>query len=101
MGTGTGAGTGVETPGGIVEMGMGTSMGTRTGTVIGSSRAEERRREAKKRKKSHKTCKRHLRNGGDLGEKRKKHRKERVGPVAANPDNLGSNKEAGGGAQGT
>ena len=26
--------------------------------------------------------------------------KERVGSVAANPDNLGSNKEAGGGAQG-
>ena len=25
---------------------------------------------------------------------------ERVGSVAANPDNLGSNKEAGGGAQG-
>ena len=28
------------------------------------------------------------------------HRKERVGSVAANQDNLGSNKEAGGGAQG-
>ena len=27
-------------------------------------------------------------------------RKERVDSVAANPDNLGSNKEAGGGAQG-
>ena len=37
-----------------------------------------------------------------MGEKRKKCRKERVGSVAANnnPDNLGSNKEAGGGAQG-
>ena len=32
--------------------------------------------------------------------KRKKCRKERVGSVPANPDNLGSNKEAGGGAQG-
>ena len=32
----------------------------------------------------------------------KKRRKERVGPVAANPDNLESNKGAGGGsAQGT
>ena len=31
---------------------------------------------------------------------KKKCRKERVGSVAANPDNLGSNKEAGGGAQG-
>ena len=40
-------------------------------------------------------------NGGDLGGKRKKRRKERVGPVAANPDNLENNKEAGGGAQGT
>ena len=34
-----------------------------------------------------------------MGGKRKKCRKERVGSVAANPDNLGSNKEAGGGAQ--
>ena len=31
---------------------------------------------------------------------RKKCRKEKVGSVAANWDNLGSNKEAGGGAQG-
>ena len=36
----------------------------------------------------------------DMGGKRKKCRKERIGSVAANPDNLGSNKEAGGGAQG-
>ena len=35
-----------------------------------------------------------------MGGKRKKCRKERVGSVAAIPDNLGSNKEAGGGAQG-
>ena len=33
--------------------------------------------------------------------KRGKCRKERVDPVAANPDNLESNKETGGGAQGT
>ena len=33
-------------------------------------------------------------------ESEKKCRKERVGSVAANSDNLGSNKEAGGGAQG-
>ena len=39
--------------------------------------------------------------GEDLGGKRKKRTKERVGPVAANPDNLANNKEAGGGAQGT
>ena len=31
-----------------------------------------------------------------MGGKRKKCRKERVGSVVANPDNLGSNKEAGG-----
>ena len=35
-----------------------------------------------------------------MGGKRKECRKERVGSVAANPDNLGSNKEAAGGAQG-
>ena len=35
-----------------------------------------------------------------MGGKRKKCRKERVSSVAANSDNLGSNKEAGGGAQG-
>ena len=43
---------------------------------------------------------RHVGNGGDLVGKREKCRKERVGPVAANPDNLESNK-AGGGAQST
>ena len=32
-----------------------------------------------------------------MGGKQKKCRKERVGSVAANSDNLGSNKEAGGG----
>ena len=35
-----------------------------------------------------------------MGGKRKKCRKERVGSVAANSDNLGRSKEAGGGAQG-
>ena len=39
-------------------------------------------------------------NGGDTGGKKKNCRKERVGSVAANPDNLESNKEAGGGARG-
>ena len=57
--------------------------------------------EVKKCKKSHKTCRRHVRNGGDLGRKRKKRRKERVGPVASKQDNLENNKEAGGGAKGT
>ena len=49
-------------------------------------------REAKKRKKPQNSCRRHAGNGGDLGGKRKKCRKERVGPVAANPNNLESNK---------
>ena len=46
------------------------------------------------------SCRRRAGDGGDMGGKRKKCRKERVGSVAANSDNLGSNKEAGGGAQG-
>ena len=51
-------------------------------------------REAKKRKKPKNSCRRHVGDGGNLGGKMKKRRKERVGPVAANPDNLESNKEA-------
>ena len=43
----------------------------------------------------------HAVNGGDTGGQRKKCRKEKVGSVAANPDNLESDTEAGGGAQGT
>ena len=35
-----------------------------------------------------------------MGGKRNRSRKERVVPVAANPDSLGNNEEAGGGAQG-
>ena len=50
--------------------------------------------EAKKRKKPHKNCRRYVENGGDLGGKRKRRRKERVGPVAANADNLENNKGA-------
>ena len=57
-------------------------------------------RGAKKRKKPQTSCRRRAGNGGDMGGKRKICRKERVGSVAANSDNLGSNKEAGGGAQG-
>ena len=64
------------------------------------NRIGEGGREAKKRKKPHNSCRRRAGNGGDMGGKRKKCRKERVGSVAANPDNLRSNKEAGGGAQG-
>ena len=57
-------------------------------------------RETKKRKKPQNSCRHQVGNRGDLGGKRKKCKKERVGPVAANPDNLESDKEAGGGAQG-
>ena len=53
-------------------------------------------REMKKRKKPQNSCRRHVGNGGDLGGNREKCRKGRVGPVAANPDNLKSDKEAGG-----
>ena len=64
-------------------------------------RIEEGGREAKKRKKPQNSCRRQVGNGGDLGGKREKCRIERVGPVAANPHNLESNKKAEGGAQGT
>ena len=52
--------------------------------------------EAKKRKKPQNSCRRQGENGGDFGGKRKICRKERVGPVASNSDDLESNKEAGG-----
>ena len=64
------------------------------------NRIGEGGREVKKRKKPQNSCRRRAGNGGDTGGKRKKCRKERVGSEAANPDNLESNKEAGGGAQG-
>ena len=57
-------------------------------------------RESKKRLKPHKSCRRHVEKGGNLGGKRKECRKERVGTVAANRDNLENIKAAGGGAQG-
>ena len=67
---------------------MGTGMTiTGTGTRIGSGRAEERRKSARNRK----IVVDAVRETGET----------RVGSVAANPDNLESNKEAGGGAQGT
>ena len=92
-------------------MGTGTETGTEARTVCSGdgngdddngneNRIGEGGREAKKRKKPQNSCRRRAGNGGDMGGKRKKCRKERVGSVAANPDNLGSNKEAGGGAQG-
>ena len=64
------------------------------------NRIGEGGRGTKKRKKPQNSCRLRAGNGGDMGGKRKKCRKERVGSVAANLDNLGSSKEAGGRAQG-
>ena len=112
MVTGTGAGTGT---------GLGTRRKTPDGSKDGngdgsedSSRDRNRDeengngnedkireggREVKKRSKPKNSCRRHVGNKGDLGGKRKKCIKERVGPVATtNLDNLESNKEAGGGS---
>ena len=50
----------------------------------------------KKRKKPHKSCRRDVGNEGGSGGKWKKRTKERVGPVADNPDNLENSKEQGG-----
>ena len=58
------------------------------------NRIGEGGRGAKKRKKPQKRCRHRAGNGVDMGGKRKKCRKERVDSVAANSDNLGSNKEA-------
>ena len=90
MGTGTEART-------VAEMGTGTRI-TGNGN---EDRIGEGGREANKRKKPENIYRRYARNGGDLEGKRKECRKERVGSVAANPDNLESNKEARGGAHGT
>ena len=104
-GTGTGAGVGTRrrTPDGN---GDGNGDGSEDSSGDGNgdddngngneNRIGEGGREAKKLKKKQNSCRRHARNGGDTGGKRTKCRKERVGPVAANPDNLESNKEAGG-----
>ena len=104
-GTGTGVGIRRRTPDGIGD-GNGDGSEDCSGDGNGDddngneNRIGEGGREAKKRKKPLNSCRRRAGNGGDTGGKRKKCRKERVGSVAANPDNLESNKEAGGGAQG-
>ena len=94
--------------GDVAGAGTGTGVGTRSRTPDrngdddngNENRIGEGGREGKKRKKPHNSCRRRAGNGGDTGGNKKKSRKERVGSVAANPDYLGSNKEAGGGAQG-
>ena len=78
-------------------MGTGTTI-TKTGTRIGSGKAEGRRKSARNRKI---VVDAERETGETRVEREKKCRKERVGSVPANPDNLESNKEAGGGAQGT
>ena len=103
-GAGTGTGTGVEVNEGARD---GNGDGDEDGNGDGSEgssgdgngdddKTERGGREAKKRKKPQNSCRVHVGNGGDLGGKKKECRKERVGPVAANPDNLESKKEAGG-----
>ena len=72
----------------------------KTHTHTCENRIGEGGRGTKKRKKPQNSCRRRAGNGGDMGGKLKKCRKERVGPVAANSDSPGSNKQAGGGAQG-
>ena len=118
-GDGAGTGTGVVVNEGAQDgngdgswdgagTGMGTGVETRRRTPDGNgdddngneNRIGEGGREGKERKKPKNSCRRRAGNGGDTGRKRKKCRKERVGSVAANPDYIGSTKEAGGGTQG-
>ena len=99
MGTGTGAGMETRT-----RTQDGNGDGNEDSSVEGNrdddngsgneNRIGQVGREAKKHKKPKNSCRRHVGNGGDLGEDMKKCRKERDGPVAPNPDNLESNKEA-------
>ena len=73
-------------------MGTGTTI---TGTRIGLGRAEGGQKSARNRKIAVDAVRE---TGETWVESEKKCRKERVGSVAANSDNLGSNKEAGGGS---
>ena len=111
-GGGAGTGTGVETRrrtpdgngdgnGDGSEDSSGGGNGDEDNGNGNEDRIGEGEREAKKHKKPQSSCRRHVGNGGNLGGKSKQYRKERVSPVAANPDNLESNEEARGGAQGT
>ena len=107
-GTGTGVGTRKRTPDGNGDgNGDGSEDSSRDGNGDdhngngNENRIGEDGREAKKRKKPQNSCRRRAGNGGGTGGKRKQCRKERVGSVAANPDNLESNKKAAGGAQST
>ena len=110
-GDGTGTGTGVtrrRTPdvnrdiiGDESEDSNGDGNGDEDNGNGNEDRIGEGGREAKKRKKPQNSCRRQMGNGRNLGGKREKCKKQKVGPVPAKPDNLESNKEAEGGAQGT
>ena len=109
-GDGAGTGTGAETRGRTQDGngdgsgdGNESSSGDGKGDEDGNGNRNEDRigeggRETKKRKKTHKSCRHHVENGGDLSGKSKARRNERAGPVAASPDNLENSKEAGGGS---
>ena len=104
---GTGKGTGVEARG-RTEDGNGDGSGDGNESSSGDGAGygiedgiKEGGGKAKKRKKSHNSCRRDVGNGGDVGVKRKKRRQERVGSVAADPDNLENSKKAGRDAKGT
>ena len=74
---------------------------THTTTITGTRRELRRAEGGQKSARSRKIAVDAVRETGETwGESEKKCRKERVGSVAAHSDNLGSNKEAGGGAQG-
>ena len=104
-GTGTGVGIRRRTPDGNGD-GNGNVSEDCSGDGDGDedngneNRIGEGGRGTKKRMKPQNSCRRRAGNGGDMGGKRKKCRKERAGSVAANSDNLGSYKGAEGGAQG-
>ena len=104
-GTGTGVGTRRRTPDGNgdgngngSEYSSGDGNGDDDNGKGNEDRIGECGREVKKHKKPQNSCRRRAGNGGDKGGKRTTCRKERVGSVDANPDNLESNKEAGGGS---
>ena len=105
MGTGTGVETRRRTPDGNGDGNWDGSEdysgdGNGDGDKGNENRIGEDGREGEKRKKPQNSCRRRAGNGGEMGRTLKKCRRERVSSVAANPDTLGGNKEARGGAQG-
>ena len=87
--------------GGGNESGSGDGNGNEDGNGTGEDDIGEGGGVMKKSKIPHKSCRRHVVNVGDVGGKRKTRRQQRVGSLAADPDNLENSKEAGGEAKGT